>query len=178
MDIRALYAAVHEVAPDEAERVARRVREASEGPFWAVSACLLGIRCRYDGLDKELGALESWRVGRAVLPLCPEVLAGLGVPRSPMAFVGGDGAAALAGTARLVSAEGRDCTADLAAGADLALRLARAAGCAGAVLKARSPSCGVHRVHTDQGLIPGRGMFAARCVQAQLSVRSDEEIQL
>jgi uncharacterized protein YbbK (DUF523 family) len=173
MDPQTLYDRLHQAVPQEAELAARRFAETRDGAVWAVSACLLGIHCRYDGLHRHSDGLHCLQ-GRKALPLCPEVLAGLGVPRSPMAFVGGDGAAALAGDARLLDAHGRDCTAHLAAGAALALRLARAAGCESAVLKDRSPSCGVHLVHADSGLIPGRGMFTAACLAAGITVCSDE----
>ncbi len=153
---------------------AQRYAASLVAPPVAVSACLLGIVCRYDGGSKPLAHLDRLLDGRVVLPLCPEVLAGLGVPRPPMAFEGGDGAAAMDGAARLVDEHGRDCTALLAAGVTLAVRLARAAGCESALLKARSPSCGVHQVHTQTGLIEGCGMFTAACRQASIRVRSDE----
>jgi len=169
-----LYEQLHDTPPPEAEGAARIFGASPGAPVLAVSACLLGIPCRYDGLDKGLAALDRLTAGRRVLPLCAEVLAGLGVPRPPMVFEGGDGAAALAGTARLVDEHGRDCTAHLARGAALAVRLALAAGCVSALLKARSPSCGVRQVHTGTGLVEGCGMFTAACHQAGIPVRSDE----
>lgn len=181
MDLQALYEELHGAAPQEAQRAARRFGASRDAPVWAVSACLLGIPCRYDGTHKGGMSPERLLQGKKemsprpeVLPLCPEVLAGLGVPRPPMVFEDGDGTAALAGAARLLDEHGRDCTAQLAAGAALAVRLARAAGCVSALLKARSPSCGVHQVHTKTGLVPGCGMFTAACTQAGILVRSDE----
>ena len=50
-----------------------------------VSACLLGEKVRYNGADAASGSriLEDWvREGR-VVPFCPEVAGGLGVPRPP-----------------------------------------------------------------------------------------------
>jgi uncharacterized protein YbbK (DUF523 family) len=169
-----IFGRLHEDLPEVAVEVARRYASALTAPTVAVSACLLGEVCRYDGGSKPLADLERLLDGRGILPLCPEVLAGLGVPRPPMVFEGGDGVAALAGSARLVDENGRDCTALLAAGVTLALRLARAAGCESALLKARSPSCGVHQVHTESGLIEGCGMFTAACRKASIRVRSDE----
>lgn len=174
-ELAALYEGLHHVSPDEAREAARRYGESSDGPVRAVSACLLGLRCRYDGQVLDGVDLDRLLRGLTPLPLCPEVLAGFGVPRPPMDFRGGDGAAALDGQARLVDVGGRDCTARLAFGSALALDLAQAAGCDSAVLKARSPSCGVHRVHTEAGLVPGRGMFATLCARAGLAVQSDED---
>ncbi len=170
-----LYERLHSSPVDEALEVARQLGACAQGGVCVVSACLLGVACRYDGLHKSGVALDRLLRQQQLLPLCPEVLARLGVPRPPMVFEGGDGVAALAGKARLVDDRGRDCTAQLTGGVTLALRLARAAGCQSAVLKARSPSCGVHSVHTATGLVAGQGMFAAACLEAGISVQSDED---
>lgn len=168
-----LFVRLHELPPEEAEAVARRV--AIQGPTVVLSACLAGIPCRYDGATRGLPDLEERLGGRVPIPICPEVLAGLGTPRSPMGFVGGDGEAALLGHAVLADAEGRDCTPALRLAVAQGLRLARAAGCQIALLKARSPSCGVGSTHDRNGVIPGHGMFAAALLRMGLRVVSDED---
>lgn len=168
-----LFLRLHELPPQEAEAVARRAAVA--GPTVLLSACLAGIPCRYDGASKGLSHLDGRLGGRVAIPLCPEVLAGLGTPRSPMGFVGGDGAEALAGRAVLADAEGRDCTPALRLAVSLGLRLARAAACKSALLKARSPSCGVHETHSRSGLIPGMGIFAAALARAGIPIFCDED---
>jgi uncharacterized protein YbbK (DUF523 family) len=168
-----LFLRLHELPPEDAEAVARRV--ATQGPTLVLSACLAGIPCRYDGASRGLPDLEE-RLGQLVpIPICPEVLAGLGTPRLPMGFVGGDGEAALAGQAVLADIEGRDCTPALRLAVAQGLRLARAAGCTMALLKARSPSCGVGETHDRTGVIPGHGIFAAALLRAGLVVRHDED---
>lgn len=169
-----VYGRMHEGQPEAALRAAQEYGAALSSPPVAVSACLVGLACRYDGAHKHTEDLSRMLQGRAPLPLCPEVLAGLGVPRPPMVFEAGDGGAALEGTTRLLDAHGRDCTDDLRRGAQLAVALALAAGCQRALCKARSPSCGVHQVYTQAGLVPGRGMFTAACGIAGIQVRSDE----
>ncbi len=169
-----LFQHLHEQPIGAAEATVRRA--VGGRPAVCVSACLFGIPCRYDGGAKPLAGLEA-RIGdRVAVPLCPEVMAGLGIPRLAMAFVGGDGEAALQGHAVLADLEGRDCTPALRIAVQRAVRLARAAGCTEAILKERSPSCGVHQTHArSEGPIPGQGMFAAALRRAGIAVQSDEE---
>ncbi len=131
-----------------------------------VSACLAGEPCRYDGSAAPHPAvLELVRQGRA-LAVCPEVLGGLPTPRESMELRAG----------RIVCRSGADVTTAFEAGARQALEVALAAGCAEAVLKARSPSCGCGQVYdgTFSGvLIPGDGVLAALLKQNGIAVRTE-----
>lgn len=171
MTLEELFVRLHERPAEQAEATARALR--NDPPPVVVSACLLGIACRYDGSAKPVSGLSAGLPG-APMPVCPEVLAGLGTPRPPMTFdSGGEGPPG--GVVRLQDRHGRDCTAALGRGVDRALGLVRAAGATHAVLKARSPSCAVRQVHTRQGLVAGVGLFTAACLGAGLIVRSDEQ---
>jgi uncharacterized protein YbbK (DUF523 family) len=135
-----------------------------------VSACLLGERTRYDGGDK----LDPRVIDRvlhdptlAVLPLCPEILGGMGCPRPPVHF---------AADGRAVDDRGRDRTAELTAGAARADELAAAAGASEAILKERSPSCGVRTIHGPAGVQAGRGRFADRLAARHLPVLSEDDV--
>lgn len=130
----------------------------------AVSACLLGERCRYDGRDKLDDALVAAlrAEGATIVPVCPEVLGGLSTPRPAAEIRGGDGGDVLDGRARVVVKDsGRDVTEEYLRGARAALAIARGAGATEAVLKERSPSCGSSEVHRDGGPKPGEGVAAA-----------------
>lgn len=109
-----------------------------------VSACLLGERVRYNGNDAASASpvLARWLGEGRLVPFCPEVKGGLGVPREAAEIQGEGGAAVLDGGAKVVTASGRDVTAAFLAGAHLALERARADGVRLAVLKEGSPSCG------------------------------------
>lgn len=112
-----------------------------------VSACLLGLCCRYDGSHNLCPALlEAARAGRC-LPVCPEQLGGLPTPREAAEICGGDGDDVLAGRARVCGRAGADVTAAFVRGAEQTLQLARSLPVTAAVLKARSPSCGVGRIY-------------------------------
>lgn len=115
-------------------------------PIYLVSGCLLGLVCRYDGRVKEYPECRRALVGKTYVPVCPEQMGGLPTPREPADLVGGDGAAVLAGLARVVTRSGVDVTANFVRGAEQVLRLARELRVAGVFLKACSPSCGAGRV--------------------------------
>jgi uncharacterized protein YbbK (DUF523 family) len=144
-----------------------------------VSACLGGRPCRYDGSsnpdDRVARLLAS---GRAALA-CPEVDGGLGTPRPPAEIVGGDGDDVLEGRARVVTCDGTDVTAAYVAGAEHALRTAVRAGATLAVLKARSPSCGVNGVYDgtfSRTLTDGEGVTAALLRRNGIRVVTEEEL--
>jgi uncharacterized protein YbbK (DUF523 family) len=167
--LKDLYARLHERGDAEADTAARELR--AEGKeIVAVSACLLGERTRYDGQDKLTPAVVDPLLADAriqVLPLCPEILGGMGCPRRPVHYE------SIAPDARVLDDTGADRTAELMRGAERGAALAHAAGAARAVLKERSPSCGVHAIHTGAGITPGRGAFTSRL---RLPVLSDEDV--
>jgi uncharacterized protein YbbK (DUF523 family) len=109
-----------------------------------VSACLLGERVRYNGAaaTAQHPVLEAWLTEGRVVPFCPEIAGGLGVPRPAAEIQEAGGAAVLDGTARVVTRAGADVTPAFLDGARQALETALAHGARLAVLKDGSPSCG------------------------------------
>lgn len=146
-----------------------------------VSACLLGERVRYDGRDAAHPhpVLERWaREGRLV-PLCPEVAGGLGVPRPPAEIAGEGGDQVLEGSARVLTCAGADVTGAFLRGARAALEAARAAGVRLAVLKDASPSCGTRSIHDGSfsgRTRPGRGVTAAMLDRQGIRVFGEDEL--
>lgn len=126
-----------------------------------VSACLLGVKCRYDGQSKPCPRLIAKLRGAAVLPVCPEQLGGLPTPRPRQCLDGGDGHAVLAGQARVINKLGEDVTKQFLRGADEAVRLARLYRIEVAYLKSKSPSCGYGLVDIDGIWRPGDGVATA-----------------
>jgi uncharacterized protein YbbK (DUF523 family) len=107
-----------------------------------VSACLLGIKCNFEASAwAHTGLLEEFAKG-GLYPVCPEVLGGLPIPRTPAEIQGGTGADVIEGTARVVAENGVDVTAEFLRGAQEALKIARTIGASEALLTERSPSCG------------------------------------
>ena len=119
----------------------------------AVSACLLGICCKYNGGHNRSEALLKRLKGHEVYPGCPEQLGGLPTPRTPAEIVNGV----------VTDRNGRDVDEAFRAGAEKALRTVLDAGAELAVLQSRSPSCGPLQVYdgTFTGTLrEGEGVFA------------------
>lgn len=143
-----------------------------------VSACLVGIPCRYDGGSCPHDQLQTLAAQGDVLPLCPEVVGGLPTPRPPAEIQGGDGGDVLEGQARVVNIEGRDVTAQFLTGAHKALRVACRCDIKEAILKARSPSCGVGQTYDGSfsgRLVEGDGVTAALLKREGIIVRNEDE---
>ena len=136
-----------------------------------VSACLLGVPCRYDGKSKPVEViLELERQGYELIPVCPEVLGGLPTPRPP-AECQPDG--------RIVNQLGSDVTQHYQTGAQRALELAQAQGCTAAILKEKSPSCGCYEIYDgsfSKRLVPGQGVTARLLRQHQIQVVGETHI--
>ena len=105
---------------------------------YLVSACLLGERCRYDGSSNDSPSVRDFLKGHTVVPVCPEVLGGLPVPRMGCDLSSGDGQAVWQGTARVLRHDGLDLTDAFVSGAQRSRAAAPTASWA--ILKARSPS--------------------------------------
>lgn len=133
-----------------------------------VSACLVGINCRYNGKSQTIPALvEMVRRGEAI-PVCPEILGGLPTPRTP-AEQQGD---------KVIDQNGKDVTAEFEKGAGETLKIAKMAQANEAILKARSPSCGANKVYDGtftHTVINGDGVTARLLKQNGISVITDED---
>jgi uncharacterized protein YbbK (DUF523 family) len=166
-DLHTRYQLLHGTDREAARAECARLK-ASGREVVIVSACLVGVRCRFDGKDKDDPAAVARLAGDAeILPLCPEVLAQFGVPR-PAITLSSDGKVA-------TDARGRDVTATLEAGVRLADLFASEAGATRALLKERSPSCGVHHVHGPDGIREGEGRFTTRLKKRSLPVVSESD---
>ncbi|MDO3376589.1 DUF523 domain-containing protein [Geoalkalibacter halelectricus] len=143
-----------------------------------VSACLLGLQTRYDGASKNHPGVQDWlsRHQRIPVPVCPEQLAGLPTPRSRTFFQAGAGHEVLEGSAQVVSEHGDERTAVFLRGARETLKIARLCGCRQALLKERSPSCGVHEVYCGEEKITGLGVAAALLQRSGIEVFSEEDL--
>jgi uncharacterized protein YbbK (DUF523 family) len=108
-----------------------------------VSSCLIGLCTRYDGRSKPDSHCLARLRHCQYIPVCPEQLGGLSTPRIAADLTGGDGEAVLDGRARVINREGADLTKQFCAGAAAVLHIAQAQNIRLALLKARSPSCGL-----------------------------------
>jgi len=146
---------------------------------WLVSACLLGRRCRYDGNHKRNETVVTLAKRQKLIPVCPEKLAGLPIPRPPSEITSGNGVDVLIGKARVVSKQGKDVTSHFIKGANEVLKIAQSRNIKKAILKSRSPSCGCGEIHdgTFSGTTrPGDGVTAALLKQHGIEVVGEEEV--
>ena len=129
-----------------------------------VSACLAGINCAWDGknrLNKEIKKLVD---DKLAIPVCPEVLGGRGIPRSRTEIKGGNGEAVLDRKAKVFDEHKKDVTDEFLKGAYIVLQTAKKHNIKKAILKSKSPSCGVGSVYDGSfrdNLVRGDGVSAA-----------------
>ena len=136
-----------------------------------VSACLLGVSCRYDGKSKANEAVLALREKYNLIPVCPEVFGGLSTPRTPSERV----------DERVVMKDGRDVTENYSRGADEAVRLCEIYKIKTAVLKERSPSCGKGEIYDGSfsGKLTERdGVTAERLMKMGVRVIGESEINI
>ena len=130
---------------------------------------LLGENCKYSGGNNYSEKAAAFVQGHEVIPVCPEVLGGLSVPRTPAEIVNGE----------VVTKDGVSVDAAFRAGAARALAIAKENGVELAILQPRSPSCGAAEVYdgTFTGReIPGQGVFAALLRENGIPVRDADAL--
>lgn len=135
-----------------------------------ISACLLGLRCRYDGQSKPVPQIGALAERYHLIPVCPEQLGGLPTPRTPAERAGN----------RVMTRDSRDVTEAYRNGAEQVLQLARLLGCRAAVLKERSPSCGSGTIYdgTFSGSFrAGDGVTAELLRENGIRVYGESEIK-
>ncbi len=148
-----------------------------------VSACLMGHAVRYDGQPKPLvhPALDRWREEGRLVTICPEMSAGMQVPRLPAEIEPGKSAEdVLSGHGRVLESSGGDVTEGFRQAAENALALALETGCRFALLIDGSPSCGsgfVYDGHFAGRRQPGEGVTAALLKANGIRVFSDRQIE-
>ena len=134
-----------------------------------ISACLLGVSCRYDGKSKPLPEALKLMEKYNLIPVCAEIMGGLSTPRPPAEIIG----------EKVLTESGRDVSAEYARGAEEVLRLGKIFGCKKALLKEKSPSCGsgiIHNGKFDGGLVPGFGNTAELLIKNGIEVFGESRI--
>ena len=137
-----------------------------------ISACLLGFECKYSGGSNALDGekLEALKESFRLIPVCPESAGGLPTPRPPSERRDG----------KVINKLGQDVTEEYRKGAETALYLARRYGCACALLKERSPSCGSGEIYDGSftgTLVPGDGTAAQALKARGLRIYGEGELE-
>jgi len=132
------------------------------------SACLLGIRCRYDGKNKTNKKILALSEKETLIPVCPEQLGGLPIPRKASEQRGN----------KVITESGRDVTKNFKKGAKEVLRLAELLGVKEAILKQNSPSCGCGKIPDGSfsgRTIKGDGVTAALLKKNGINVLTEDD---
>lgn len=138
-----------------------------------VSACLVGINCKYSGGNNyNQKILDLVKEGKAI-PICPEQLGGLNTPRKPVELK------VINGKRYAIDNEGNDFTENFERGALEVLNLAKNLNINKAILQPRSPSCGVNKIYSgnfDNKLVDGNGILTELLKQNGIDVLTPNEI--
>lgn len=135
-----------------------------------VSACLLGINCKYNGGNNYSKILERLKEKHHLIPVCPESYGGLPSPRNPAEQKEG----------RIFLSDGTDVTEEFFKGARKMMQIVDYFNCEVAILKENSPSCGNGRIYdgTFTGtLTDGSGIFAQMLNEKGIRILGETEIE-
>lgn len=146
-----------------------------------ISACLLGEKVRYDGDDCKVSSpvLSRWLKEDRLIPFCPEVAGGLGVPRIPAEIQGGEGKDILEGNAFVMNELRQDMTQFFIFGANQTLELTKKHNIRMAILKSLSPSCGIGEIYDGsftRTIKGGDGVTVALLKRMKIKVYQEYEI--
>ncbi len=136
-----------------------------------ISACLTGEKVTYKGTSNKSPYFEALLEKYDLVPFCPEVEGGLKVPRSPSEIKGD----------KVINEKSKDVSDNYKEGASKAVMLCELLGIKKAILKEKSPSCGVHQVYDGSfthTLIDGKGITTTALEKKGIKVYSEEEIPL
>ena len=136
-----------------------------------ISACLVGDNVKYDGGNNKNPLISKLLEKYELVPFCPEVEGGLPTPRHPCEQRG----------EQVVNDIDEDKTDEFNRGADLALNICLYLKITKAILKERSPSCGVHSIYDgtfSHKVIDGSGVTAALLKRKGIQVYNENEIPM
>lgn len=132
----------------------------------AVSSCLLGIPCKYNGQSNKNEEILKLQEKFELIPICPEVLGGLPIPRIPAEIIG----------TNVINQVGVDVTINYKLGAQKALQIIKDNNISIVILKSKSPSCGLGQVYDGtftHTLIEGNGIAAELFIKNNIKVYTE-----
>ena len=135
-----------------------------------VSACLLGENCKYNGGNNYNAAVAEFVKDKDVLTICPELMAGMGCPRTPIEIVDGI----------LMDCDGNNVDAAMRKAVAAAMEQIRKEDILCAVLQSRSPTCGTNQIYDGSfsgKLIPGTGILAQALRESGYQVMDAEDLK-
>lgn len=134
-----------------------------------ISACLLGVNCKYNGNNNYIEVVEKLKEKYNLIPVCSEVFGGLTTPRVPSERLNG----------KVINKEGEDVTLQFVKGSEEVLKLAKFYNVKLAILKEKSPSCGFGKIYDgtfSNTLIDGNGVTAELLIKNGIKVIGENSI--
>lgn len=144
-----------------------------------VSACLLGLNTKYNGESNAHALILKYCSLGRFIPVCPEQLGGLPTPREPVEILNGSGQEVLSGQSLAQGEHGEYVTGQFIKGAYEVLKISEMLDVSAAILKERSPSCGVNYIYDGSfthRTIPGQGVTASLLREHKIPLYSEEDL--
>ena len=132
----------------------------------AVSSCLLGINCKYNGKSNYNEEIVKLKEKYEIIPICPEVLGGLPIPRVPSEIINN----------KVINQEGMDVTKNYIDGANKALQILKDNNIKIVILKAKSPSCGKDEIYDgtfSHTIVKGNGITSKLFLDNNITVYNE-----
>lgn len=136
-----------------------------------VSACLLGIDCKYNGKNNKNETVLELLKDHDLIPVCPEIMGGLPTPRIPSEINGN----------KVITRGGKNVTKQYQKGAEEALKIAKLYNCQTAILKEKSPSCGCGKIYDGKftgTLIDGDGITARLLKEHGIKITGETSLDI
>ena len=144
-----------------------------------VSACLLGINCKYNGDNNKNEKIEEYLKDKKFILVCPEQLGGMSTPRHPSEIIYLDEYDVIEGKTSVINNKKSDVTKQFKKVALETLKIANIYGCKKAILKDGSPSCGSSFIYdgTFTGKkVNGSGVTTTLLRKNSIKVISEKDI--
>lgn len=134
-----------------------------------ISACLIGVNCKYNGGNNENELVTEYIKDKEIIIICPEIMGGLSTPRNPSEIK----------LDKVITNKGQDVTENFKKGAEEALKLAKKFNVKKALLKSKSPSCGSNCIYDGtftNTLIEGDGLTTKLLKQNGIEVITEKDL--
>lgn len=139
-----------------------------------VSACLVGNNCKYNGKNNKNEKIIEYLKDKEVILVCPEVMGGMDTPRLKSEIVVNEK------ELKVVNEKGGDVTFYFVKGAEIALKRALANNVKVAILKEKSPSCGVSKIYNGEfngTIVDGSGVFTRLLLENGIKVLTEDDFK-
>lgn len=138
-----------------------------------ISACLLGVDCKYNGSNNKLDdeIIHSLKEKYNLIPVCPEILGGMPTPRNPIEISDG----------KVFDYDGEEFTKEFEKGSEEVLKLAKLYNSSIAILKENSPSCGSNYIYDgtfNHQKIKGMGIAAQKLSKENIKLFTEENVKI